>query len=314
MRSGELQLLQSSPPESAARSQWPRAAHSGLMHCTVHPGKYCTLSPLSQIKNDARFFRSSPLDIPWARNPRKKLPGFCAAALVVSREKIQFLVVGLQNHAGAARRGARRTEKSRRNLHSSFTTLWGLHTICACSARMERDKNFRMRNGILRSIAAAFFLLATVSVVHAQQQPAEKTDPNAPDAPQPAGSADPTEQNKTGEPDKTAKPITPVVHKFWDRENDVLFAAVGAGRALDYASTLNLRHRGIDEAFLTNSIVDNHPLFATIEVGATAASLGVSYIFHRTGHHRLERWTSAIHAGIAVGGAIRNYGLKSPHP
>ena len=49
LRSGELQLLQSSPPESAARSQWPRAAHSGLMHCTVHPGKYCTLSPLAHI-------------------------------------------------------------------------------------------------------------------------------------------------------------------------------------------------------------------------------------------------------------------------
>ena len=53
LRSGALQLLQSSPPESAARSQWPRAAHSGLMHCTVHPGKYCTLSPLW---NDARIF------------------------------------------------------------------------------------------------------------------------------------------------------------------------------------------------------------------------------------------------------------------
>ena len=45
MWSGALQLLQSSPTESVARSQWPRAAHSGLMHCTVHPGKYCTLFP-----------------------------------------------------------------------------------------------------------------------------------------------------------------------------------------------------------------------------------------------------------------------------
>ncbi len=93
----------------------------------------------------------------------------------------------------------------------------------------------------------------------------------------------------------------------------MLFAAVGAGRALDYASTLNLRSRGINEAFLTNSIVDNHALFAGIEVAATATSIGVSYLFHRTGHHRLERWTSAIHAGVAVGGAIRNYNLKSQH-
>lgn len=49
MWSGELQLLQRSPPESEARSQWPRAAHSGLMHCTVQPGKYCTLFPPCEV-------------------------------------------------------------------------------------------------------------------------------------------------------------------------------------------------------------------------------------------------------------------------
>ena len=164
------------------------------------------------------------------------------------------------------------------------------------------------------AIAGAFFLLAAMSAVQAQQQPAESRDPNAPSAPQPAGNAAPADQKKTDEPAKAANPLAPGVHRFWDRENDWLFAAVGAGRALDYASTLNLRRRGIDEVFLTNSIVDNHALFAGIEVSATAASIGVSYLFHRTGHHRLERWTSAIHAGIAIGGAIRNYALKTPHP
>ena len=102
-------------------------------------------------------------------------------------------------------------------------------------------------------------------------------------------------------------------HRFWDRTNDLLFAAVGAGRALDYASTLNLRRRGDDEIFLTNAIVDNHPLFGGIEAAATAASIGVSYIFHRTGHHRLERWTSIVHFGVATGGAARNYALKTAH-
>ena len=102
-------------------------------------------------------------------------------------------------------------------------------------------------------------------------------------------------------------------HHFWDRTNDLWFAAVGAGRGLDYASTLNLRRRGIDEIFLTNSIVDNHPLFAGIEAAGTAASIGLSYLFHRTGHHQLERWTSIVHFGVATGGAARNYALKTPH-
>lgn len=174
-----------------------------------------------------------------------------------------------------------------------------------------------MRKGILCALASSFLLLAAMSCVQAQQQPPDKPDnkdPNAPSAPQPSGNAAPVDERNSAEAAKVPKPPSPAVHKFWDRENDWLFAGVGAGRALDYASTLNLRRRGIDEVFLTNSIVDNHPLFAGIEVSATAASIGVSYLFHRTGHHRLERWTSAIHAGIAVGGAIRNYSLKTPHP
>jgi hypothetical protein len=176
-----------------------------------------------------------------------------------------------------------------------------------------------MRKEFLTAIAAAFFSLVLVSAARAQRQPVEGRDPNAPDAPKPAASANlPDNSNEPvqGTSVKIApavNPVAPGVHRFWDRENDLLFAAVGAGRALDYASTLNLRHRGINEAFLTNSVVDNHALFAGIEIAATAASVGVSYVFHRTGHHRLERWTSAIHAGIAVGGAIRNYNLKSPN-
>jgi hypothetical protein len=172
----------------------------------------------------------------------------------------------------------------------------------------------RMRKGVRCALAGVLFLLAAVSAVQAQQPPGESRDPNAPSAPQPAASPAPADQTKTPKTAKPTNPPTPIEHRFWDRENDWLFAGVAAGRALDYSSTLNLRRRGINEVFLTNSIVDNRPLFAGIEVSATAASIGVSYLFHRTGHHRLERWTSAIHAGIAVGGAIRNYALKTPHP
>jgi hypothetical protein len=169
-----------------------------------------------------------------------------------------------------------------------------------------------MRKVKWRALASVLVLLVAVCAVQAQEQAGQGRDPNAPSAPQPTGTVPSAEQKKPDRDAKTALPLAAGVHRFWDHENDWLFAAVGTGRALDYASTLNLRHRGINEAFLTNSIVDNHPLFATIEVAATGASIGVSYLFHRTGHHRLERWTSAIHAGIAVGGAIRNYNLKSP--
>jgi hypothetical protein len=103
-------------------------------------------------------------------------------------------------------------------------------------------------------------------------------------------------------------------HSFWDRENGLLFAAVGTSRTLDYFSTLNFRRRGRNEALLTNDVVDNHAAFASIEAAATVASIGLSYVFHRYHHHRLERWTSIVHASLATSGAVRNYCLETAHP
>jgi hypothetical protein len=103
-------------------------------------------------------------------------------------------------------------------------------------------------------------------------------------------------------------------HRFWDRTNDWLFAGVGASRTFDYFSTLNMRHRGRQEILLTNDVVDNHPAFAAIEAAGTATSIGVSYLFHRYGHHKLERWTSVVHIGLTSTGAVRNYCLKTAHP
>jgi len=103
-------------------------------------------------------------------------------------------------------------------------------------------------------------------------------------------------------------------HRFWDKKNDWLFVSVGAARTFDYFSTLNLRRRGDQEVLLTNDIVDNHAAFAAIEAAGTGASIGASYLFHRYGHHKMERWTSIVHFGLTTTGAVRNYCLKTAHP
>ena len=103
-------------------------------------------------------------------------------------------------------------------------------------------------------------------------------------------------------------------HRFWDKKNDWLFAGVGAARTLDYFSTLNMRRRGDQEILLTNGLVDNHAAFAVVEAAGTGVSIGASYLFHRYGHHKLERWTSIVHFGLATSGAVRNYCLKTAHP
>jgi hypothetical protein len=103
-------------------------------------------------------------------------------------------------------------------------------------------------------------------------------------------------------------------HRFWDKKNDWLFAGIDATRTLDYFSTLNMRRRGRQEILLTNDVVDNHAAFAVVEAAGTGVSIAASYLLHRYGHHRLERWTSIVHIGMAMTGAARNYSLKTAHP
>ena len=125
----------------------------------------------------------------------------------------------------------------------------------------------------------------------------------------------PPHVTKEGLPDdKLQKEDALRPHRFWDKENGWLFAGVSASRTLDYFSTLNMRRRGRQEIFLTNDVVDNHAAFATVEAAGTVVSIGASYLFHRYGHHKLERWTSFVHIGLATTGAVRNYCLKTAHP
>jgi len=104
--------------------------------------------------------------------------------------------------------------------------------------------------------------------------------------------------------------FTTDTHRFWDTTNLELFAGVTAVRFLDFTSTQHFRERGHHEVLLSNGVVDNKPLYASIEGAGVAASIGLAYWFHRTGHHRLERWTSIVHIGVATAGDTHNYLLR----
>ena len=165
------------------------------------------------------------------------------------------------------------------------------------------------RNGRVWRIALGFFV-AGWAMMGARVAFGQ----TAPDEPkQEAPKTDTTSTAAPGSLGREKKTAAEKEHRFWDKENAWLFAGVGAARTLDYFSTLNMRRRGRQEIFLTNAVVDDHAAFATIEASATGASIGAAYLFHRFGHHKLERWTSFVHIGLATTGAVRNYCLKTAH-
>ena len=112
---------------------------------------------------------------------------------------------------------------------------------------------------------------------------------------------------------ETVPPAPQPVHRFWDRTNILLFSGVAVFRGLDYASTRNFQARGRTEILIPDDVVNNSAGFASLEAASAATSVGISYIFHRTGHHKMERWLSIGHISVTGFGVAWNYSLKSKH-
>jgi len=97
-------------------------------------------------------------------------------------------------------------------------------------------------------------------------------------------------------------------HRFWDRENCVLFAANAAFSAADFVVTKDNLHGGGQELNpVTRVFTGSTSRLAMNFAGETVGVVGLSYIFHKTGHHKLERAVSMLN--ISASGAAVTYDL-----
>lgn len=110
---------------------------------------------------------------------------------------------------------------------------------------------------------------------------------------------------------RPVSPLTPVQpgtssdvhvkHHFWDRENTFLFAATAAFNSADFVVTRdNLRSGGQELNPMTRPFAGSTPALAVNFAGETAGVVGLSYLFHKTGHHRLERFVSMANIGSSA--------------
>jgi hypothetical protein len=121
-----------------------------------------------------------------------------------------------------------------------------------------------------------------------------------PDAPTPSVEAAP------------ALAITPTPeigqHKFWDKENWALFAASAALSGADFAVTrANLQSGGQELNPVVRVFGRSAPGLALNFGGETAGVIALSYFFHKTGHHKMERIVSLVNMGASS--AAVGYGL-----
>jgi len=87
----------------------------------------------------------------------------------------------------------------------------------------------------------------------------------------------------------------PVPHRFWDGENRILFATVSAFAAADFCATrANLASGGQELNPVTRVLSGSTPGLAANFALETSGVMAISYMFHRTGHHKLERIASLV--------------------
>jgi hypothetical protein len=104
-------------------------------------------------------------------------------------------------------------------------------------------------------------------------------------------------------------PEAPSQHRFWDGKNTFLFASVAALSASDFAVThANLANGGRELNPLVRPFTGSTALLATNFVAQTAGVIMVSYVFHKTGHHKLERLAPV--ANVASSAFAIAYGLS----
>lgn len=104
------------------------------------------------------------------------------------------------------------------------------------------------------------------------------------------------------------QPRVETSHKFWDRQNKILLLAVAAGNAADFAVTrANLQSGGRELNPMVRPFGRSSAGLAVNFAGETVGVVGLSYFFHKTGHHKLERAVSMLN--VAASTTAVSYGL-----
>src|SRR3974390_1184108 len=154
-----------------------------------------------------------------------------------------------------------------------------------------------VRRSFHRGALALAIVLAPLTTLVAQESPfaaAMKTtliEPAAPAVPAPFIARKPAGRTPVERP-----------HRFWDRENTLLFAGVAVMNTADFWATRNnLSHGGRELNPLTRPFAGSTAGLAFNFTAETAGYIGASYIFHKTGHHKLERIASLVSIGGSAG-------------
>ncbi|HEX8816392.1 MAG TPA: hypothetical protein VF753_12900 [Terriglobales bacterium] len=102
-------------------------------------------------------------------------------------------------------------------------------------------------------------------------------------------------------PASVSAPESTTQHGFWDRENILLFAGVAGMSSADFSITnANIKSGGRELDPAARVFGTSTAGLATNFAAETAGVVGISYLFHKTGHHKLERMASVVNISAST--------------
>jgi hypothetical protein len=149
----------------------------------------------------------------------------------------------------------------------------------------------RLSSYFLNSVLSLLFSVSLCPKLHAQALLASSP---LPDAPTPFVEA-------TSPVTTTPSRLNPE-HKFWDKQNRALLIAAAALNGADFAVTrANLQSGGQELNPVVRMFGRSNAGLAVNFVGETVGVISLTYFFHKTGHHKLERAVSLVNIGSSAG-------------
>jgi hypothetical protein len=103
---------------------------------------------------------------------------------------------------------------------------------------------------------------------------------------------------------RAATPTPPAEeHKFFDQQQMIGLYAHSAVRLADTIKTCrSISHGGVEDWIPSQSCAG----IAAWQAGSVGLALGVGWLFHRTGHHRLERLAPWAATGFSAAGLTKS--------
>ena len=102
---------------------------------------------------------------------------------------------------------------------------------------------------------------------------------------------------------RAATPKKPEEHKFFDKQQMIALYVHGGVRTADTIVTCHNIANGATENWIPTQSCAG---IAAWQAGSVGLTLGIGWLFHKTGHHKLERMTPWVGTGASAAGLTKS--------